>query len=157
PGESPGSGQADRRAPGAARARHHQHEAPHRPPAQGPDRCARGRAHLSSEGERPMSELAFLTIAEASAQIRAKKLSPVEYTKALIAQVERHEPKLNAFIKFTPDIALKEAQAAEAQIAAGRWRGPFHGIPYALKDIVDVAGLATTAHSKVLIDAIART
>ena len=104
-----------------------------------------------------MSELAFLTIAEASEKIRTKKLSPVEYTKALIAQIERHEPSFNAFIKFTPDIALKEAQAAEAQIAAGRWRGPFHGIPYGLKDIVGVAGLPTTAHSTVLIDSIART
>jgi aspartyl-tRNA(Asn)/glutamyl-tRNA(Gln) amidotransferase subunit A len=103
-----------------------------------------------------MTELAFLTVAEASERIRTKKLSPVEYTQALLQQVERHDQKFNAFIKLTPDIALQEAKAAEAQIAAGRWRGPFHGVPYGLKDIVDVAGLPTTAHSKILVDSIAR-
>ncbi len=103
-----------------------------------------------------MSELAFLTLAEAAELIRAKKLSPAEYTKALLAQIERHEPRFNAFIKLTPDLALKEAQAAEAEITAGRWRGPFHGVPYALKDIVHVAGLPTTGHSKILIDNVAK-
>jgi len=103
-----------------------------------------------------MSELAFLTLAEAGALIRAKKLSPVEYATALLARIERHDPTYNAFINVTPDIALKEARAAEAEIAAGRWRGPFHGIPYALKDIVDATGLPTTGHSKILIDNIAR-
>ena len=103
-----------------------------------------------------MSELAFLTLAEAAELIRAKKLSPVEYATALLARIERHDPSYNAFIKVTPDLALQEARAAETEITAGRWRGPLHGVPYALKDIVDVAGLPTTAHSKVLIDNVAR-
>ncbi|HUA56975.1 MAG TPA: amidase [Candidatus Sulfotelmatobacter sp.] len=103
-----------------------------------------------------MSELAFLTLAEAGELIRAKKLSPVEYATALLARIERHDPTYNAFIKVTPELALAEARAAEAEIAAGRWRGPFHGIPYALKDIVDATGLPTTGHSKILIDNIAR-
>jgi aspartyl-tRNA(Asn)/glutamyl-tRNA(Gln) amidotransferase subunit A len=103
-----------------------------------------------------MSELAFLPLAEAAELIRAKKLSPVEYTKALLAHIERHEKALNAFIKLTPDLALKEAQAAETEIAAGKWRGPLHGVPYALKDIVDAAGLPTTGHSKILVDNIAK-
>jgi aspartyl-tRNA(Asn)/glutamyl-tRNA(Gln) amidotransferase subunit A len=103
-----------------------------------------------------MSELAFLTLAEAAELIRAKTLSPVEYTEALLARIERHEPTYHAFVKPTPEIALTEARAAEAEIAAGRWRGPFHGMPYALKDIVDVAGLPTTGHSKILIDNVAR-
>ena len=103
-----------------------------------------------------MSELAFLTLAEAAELIRAKKLSPVEYTTALLARIERHEPTYHAFVRLMPDVALKEAQAAEIEIAAGRWRGPFHGVPYALKDIVDVAGVPTTGHSKILIDNVAR-
>jgi aspartyl-tRNA(Asn)/glutamyl-tRNA(Gln) amidotransferase subunit A len=103
-----------------------------------------------------MSELTFLTLAEAAELIRAKKLSPVEYTKALLARIERHEPTYHAFVTLMPEVALKEAQAAEAEIAAWRWRGPFHGVPYALKDIVDVAGVPTTGHSKILVDNVAR-
>ncbi|MEJ0071401.1 MAG: amidase [Pseudomonadota bacterium] len=104
-----------------------------------------------------MSELAFLSLAEAAELIRAKKLSPLDYTKALLAHIARHETQLNAFITLTPERALQDAKAAETEIAAGKWRGPFHGMPYALKDIVDVAGLPTTGHSKVLIDNIAKT
>lgn len=97
-----------------------------------------------------MSDLAYLTIAEASALIRAKKLSPVEWTQALIERVERYDSRLNAFLRFTPDIALGDARRAEAEIAAGNWRGPLHGVPYGLKDIIDYAGLPTTAHSAIL-------
>src|SRR5882757_9269814 len=95
-------------------------------------------------------ELAYLGFAEAAELIRAKKLSPVEYATALLARIERHDGKYNAFIALTPERALKAARVAEAEITAGRWRGPFHGVPYALKDIIDVEGLATTAHSKIL-------
>jgi aspartyl-tRNA(Asn)/glutamyl-tRNA(Gln) amidotransferase subunit A len=100
--------------------------------------------------------LAFLGVAEAAGLIRTKKLSPVEYVSALLARIERHDGKLNAFIALTPEQALTAARAAEAEIVAGRWRGPFHGMPYALKDIIDVKGLATTAHSKILLGNIAR-
>ena len=102
------------------------------------------------------ADLAYLGLAEAAELIRAKKLSPVEYATALLARIERHDGKYNAFIALTPERALKAARAAEAEITAGRWRGPFHGVPYALKDIIDVEGLATTAHSKVLKGNIAR-
>src|SRR4029077_20001705 len=114
-------------------------------------------ACLSGEGGYAMSgELAYLGFAEAAELIRAKKLSPVEYATALLARIERHDGKYNAFIALTPERALKAARAAEAEITAGRWRGPFHGVPYALKDIIDVEGLATTAHSKILKGNIAR-
>ena len=102
-----------------------------------------------------MSDLAYLTIAEAAELLRAKKLSPVEYAKALIDRVEKHDKKLNAFIRFTPDKALDDAKRAEAEIVRGEWRGPLHGVPYGLKDIVDYAGLPTTAHSKILKDNVA--
>ena len=95
-------------------------------------------------------DLAWLTIAEASELLRAKKLSPVEYAKALIARIERHDGRLNAFLRFTPDLGLEDARLAEAEIARGAWRGPLHGVPYGLKDIVDYAGLPTTAHWKIL-------
>ena len=102
-----------------------------------------------------MSDPAFLSVAEAAELLRDKKLSPVEYAKALIARVEQYDGKLTAFLHFTPEIALADARRAEAEIARGEWRGPLHGVPYGLKDIVDYAGLPTTAHSKILADNIA--
>ena len=102
-----------------------------------------------------MSDLHWLTLAGASLLIRDKKLSPVEYATALYARADEVNPRLDAFITQTHDIALAEARRAEAEIQAGDWRGPMHGIPYGLKDIIDVAGLKTTAHSKVLADNVA--
>jgi len=104
-----------------------------------------------------MSDLAFLTVAAASELLRTKKLSPVEYTKALIERIERHDRNYNAFLRFTPDIALEDARRAEAELVRGDWRGPLHGVPYGLKDIVDYAGLPTTGHSKVLQHNLAKT
>jgi len=103
-----------------------------------------------------MTDLAYLTMAEAAELLRGRKLSPVEYTRALIARIERHDGKLNAFLRPTPEIALEDARRAEAEIARGDWRGPLHGVPYGLKDIVDYAGLPTTAHSKILEGNVAR-
>jgi aspartyl-tRNA(Asn)/glutamyl-tRNA(Gln) amidotransferase subunit A len=93
-----------------------------------------------------------LTLAEAGRLIAARKLSPVEYTAALLARTEALEPQLNAFITRTPEIAKKEAQAAEREIAKGDYRGALHGIPYAIKDIYDTAGILTSGHSRVCID-----
>src|SRR5713226_5505379 len=100
-------------------------------------------------------EPVYLSLAEAAERIRRRGLSPVELTRALIERIERLDPGINAFLRFTPEAALDEARAAEAEISAGRYRGPMHGIPYALKDIIDYAGLPTTAHSKILIDNLA--
>ena len=102
-----------------------------------------------------MSDLAWLTVAEAAELLRGRKLSPVEYAKALIARIERHDSRLNAFLRFTPEIALEDAKRAEAEIGRGQWRGPLHGVPYGLKDIIDYEGLPTTAHSKILKDNVA--
>ena len=97
-----------------------------------------------------MADFAYLTLAEAAELLRGKKLSPVEYAKALIERIERHDRNFNAFLRFTPELALEDARRAEGEITRGGWRGPFHGVPYGLKDIVDYAGLPTTAHSKIL-------
>ncbi len=100
-------------------------------------------------------DLAWLTVAEAGELLRTKKLSPVEYAKALIARADELDPKLNAYLRRTPDIALEDARRAEIEIMRDGWRGPFHGVPYGLKDIVDYSGLPTTAHSKILQDNVA--
>jgi len=102
-----------------------------------------------------MTELAFLGLADAADMIRARRLSPVEYTQALLDRIGRLNQRYHAFIRLTPDIALSAARVAESEIMAGDWRGPLHGIPFALKDIIDFAGLPTTAHSKLLIDNVA--
>ena len=90
----------------------------------------------------------FLTIAKASELIRRRALSPVELTRAFLDRIAAIDPQLNAYLLVTGDRALAQARAAEAEIAAGNWRGPMHGIPYALKDIYCTAGIRTTSHSR---------
>ena len=103
-----------------------------------------------------MTELAYLTLAEASSRMRRKELSPVDYTRALLDRIDAHDAGFNAFLLRTPEMALRQARQAEADIQAGNWRGPLHGIPYGLKDIIDVEGLPTTGHSRILADNLAR-
>ena len=91
---------------------------------------------------------AFLTIAELGRLYDQRELSPVEVTRGLLDRIAAHDGKLHSFIRVTPELALAEAQAAERELMAGRRRGPLHGIPYALKDIVETAGIPTTGHSK---------
>ena len=102
-----------------------------------------------------MTDLAWLTVAQAADLLRTRKLSPVEYAKALIDRIDRFDGNLNTFLRFTPEAAMQDARNAEAEIMRGNWRGTFHGVPYGVKDIVDYAGLPTTAHSKILKDNIA--
>ena len=82
-----------------------------------------------------------LTIADASDLLRRKQLSPVELTTACLERIEQLNPAINAFITVMHDSALAEAHAAEAEIHAGNWRGPLHGIPIGLKDLIDTAGV----------------
>ena len=88
-----------------------------------------------------------LGLSEASQLLRSKKVSPVELTHECLSRIERLNPKLNAFITVTADSALAEARQAEAEIRHDHWRGPLHGIPIALKDLIDTAGVRTTAAS----------
>ena len=96
-----------------------------------------------------MTDLAWLSVAEGAQLLRSRKLSPVEWTKALLDRIAAVDPAYNAFLVVTADKALAQAKTAEAEIAAGKYRGPMHGVPYAAKDIFDVAGMATTCHSKI--------
>ncbi len=94
----------------------------------------------------------FLTIAQASALIRARKLSPVELTRACIDRVHRLDGRLNSHLLLLEAQAMEDAARAEAEISRGAWKGPLHGIPIGLKDIFSTAGIRTTAHSAVLRD-----
>ena len=100
------------------------------------------------------TELHNLTLADAGRLIAARKLSPVEYTAALIARVDALEPQINAFITRTNEIAMASARAAETEISRGALRGPLHGVPFAVKDIYDTAGILTSGHSRTNIDRI---
>lgn len=94
-------------------------------------------------------------ISELALQIKRREISPVEITQGCLRRMEQLNPSLNAFITIMSETALAEARAAEAEIQRGAWRGPLHGIPIALKDLIDVAGLRTTAASAASGDQIA--
>lgn len=85
------------------------------------------------------------SIDEMSRRIRARTVSPVEILQACVSRIEALNPTLNAFISVTVDAARDDAKAAESEVLAGRWRGPLHGIPVAVKDFFDTAGVRTTA------------
>jgi aspartyl-tRNA(Asn)/glutamyl-tRNA(Gln) amidotransferase subunit A len=93
-----------------------------------------------------------MTISEVSRQLRAREVSPVELTRGCLERIERLNPLLNAFITVTAESALVEARRAEQEIQNGKWRGPLHGIPIALKDLIDTAGVPTTAASALFQD-----
>ena len=93
------------------------------------------------------TELAFTTIAELSKLIRARKISPVELTRLYIERIRLLDGQLHSFNCVAEDMALAAAAAAEKAIAGGDWRGPLHGIPIGIKDMIDVAGLPTTAQA----------
>ncbi len=103
---------------------------------------------------RQTGDLHHLPITEASRLIGRRDLSPVELTRAFLHRAELLDPQLNAFLLLTADRAMEQARAAEAEIAAGRRRGPLHGIPFALKDIFGTAGIRTTGHSRVCADTV---
>jgi aspartyl-tRNA(Asn)/glutamyl-tRNA(Gln) amidotransferase subunit A len=102
-------------------------------------------------------DLLSITILETGERIRSGKLSAVELTRACLDRIAALDGKLHAFITVTADQALAEARQADADIRAGRYRGPLHGIPIAHKDIVCTRGVRTTAHSNLLRDWIPET
>jgi aspartyl-tRNA(Asn)/glutamyl-tRNA(Gln) amidotransferase subunit A len=97
-------------------------------------------------------ELRSFDVVELAEKFRRRELSPVEVTSAYLTRIEQVEPRLHAYITVTADLARTSARQAEADITAGRWRGPFHGIPVALKDLCNTKGILTTSGSQVLAD-----
>lgn len=94
-------------------------------------------------------------ISDLSARMKAGALSPVEVTKAYLERIREVDASLHAFVEVVSDEALADAERCEREIRAGDWRGPLHGIPYAVKDIIDVAGRRTAAGSRILMQNIA--
>ena len=94
------------------------------------------------------------SILEISQRLRNRELSPVELVKNCLTSIENLNPVLNAFITVTADLALQQATQAESEIQRGQWRGPLHGIPIGLKDLIDTAGTRTTAASALYKDRI---
>ena len=89
-------------------------------------------------------DVLYLTVRELGERIRTHKLSPVELTEAYLDRSEKVGARLNAYATLTRDRAISEARAAEKEIAAGKYRGPLHGIPYAAKDLLAAKGYPTT-------------
>jgi aspartyl-tRNA(Asn)/glutamyl-tRNA(Gln) amidotransferase subunit A len=102
-----------------------------------------------------MKDAAWLGVAEAGAAFRRGDLTPSDLIVRLLERISRLDRHCRAFIRVTADSARAEAVTASEEMARGFWRGPLHGIPYALKDIIDMAGLPTTCHSKIRADHVA--
>jgi aspartyl-tRNA(Asn)/glutamyl-tRNA(Gln) amidotransferase subunit A len=119
---------------------------------------ASGGAAVASLAANPASgrlqELADVTLKKASEMLRSKATSPVELTQACLKRIANYNSLLNAFVTVTEELALVAAREAEAEQRRGRWRGPLHGIPIALKDNIDTAAIRTTAASELFRDRI---
>jgi aspartyl-tRNA(Asn)/glutamyl-tRNA(Gln) amidotransferase subunit A len=107
---------------------------------------------MPSSAKYSAQELPLLELTEVSQAVQKKELSPVELAQACLERIERLNPKINAFITVTAEAALDRARAAEAEIMRGEWKGPLHGVPLALKDLAETAGVKTTGGSAVLKD-----
>src|SRR5690242_10841881 len=88
--------------------------------------------------------IAFAPVTQLSRWIESRKLTSERLTNIYLARIERLDPKIRSIITLTRDHALERAKAADAEIAAGKYRGPLHGIPYGVKDLLDTKGILTT-------------
>ncbi len=100
------------------------------------------------------NELHRMTISQLAPKVKSRKISPVDLTRAVLEQIEKLDPILNAYITVDAEGALKAARTAQRQIAKGKYLGPLHGIPISLKDLYDTKGMLTTAGSKIMRDRI---
>lgn len=99
-----------------------------------------------------MTELHYKSLAEVGERIRRGELSPVAVVGHLVERIHAFDSRLHSFITLSADEALRAAREAEREIAAGRYRSPLHGIPFAVKDSIATAGTRTTANSRALAD-----
>jgi aspartyl-tRNA(Asn)/glutamyl-tRNA(Gln) amidotransferase subunit A len=91
----------------------------------------------------------LLSITEASKLIEAEELSPVDLVECQLDKIEQQDRKLNSFVTLAPELARKAAKKAEIEIRAGKYRGPLHGIPIGIKDIITTKGIITTIGSRI--------
>ena len=103
-------------------------------------------------GQSSAEDLSVLTLAAASRRIRDRSVTSVALTEACLARIDSYNPLINAFITVLREHALAQARTLDAEAKAGKFRGPLHGIPLALKDNIDTAGIRTTAASAVFDD-----
>jgi Asp-tRNA(Asn)/Glu-tRNA(Gln) amidotransferase A subunit family amidase len=104
------------------------------------------RASASPRVQRPphLEDVAFWPVTSLSELVRTRQITSVELTEMYLARAKRYNPKLKCFVTITDDLALREARQADKEIAAGKYRGPLHGIPYGIKDLFAVKGYPTT-------------
>src|SRR3984885_7933589 len=101
----------------------------------------------------PMTvDLHYLSLLHISERIRRRDLSSVEIVSALLARIAVFEPRLNGFLRVMGDTALADAMRADAELGRGQWRGPMHGVPIGIKDLIDVAGVPTTSGTEIMKD-----
>ena len=106
-------------------------------------------AQLSAQTGPAPAEPHFWTLVQAADQLRKRKASSEELTRMCLERIRQRDPRLNAFITVTGDLALEQARAADRDLKQGVIRGPLHGVPIALKDNIDTAGILTTAASRI--------
>jgi aspartyl-tRNA(Asn)/glutamyl-tRNA(Gln) amidotransferase subunit A len=94
----------------------------------------------------------WLSVAEIGAAYRAGSLTPEILVRALLERIAAHDPQLHAFVSVDAEAAIEQARVAGLEIAAGRYRGPLHGIPVGIKDIIDIAGQPTLCHSRLALE-----
>ena len=105
----------------------------------------------------PLEPMPFATITELGAAYRARTLSPVEVTEAMLSRIAKLDPALRSYLTLTPEIALAQARQAEDEIGRGQWRGPMHGVPIGFKDLCDTAGVRTTGGTTLRDDHVPKT
>src|SRR4051794_39606877 len=93
------------------------------------------------------SSIALESLAAVSALVKQREVSPVELVQECLSRIDQHDAVLHSFIRVYAERAMEQARDAEQEIIHGRWRGPLHGIPVAVKDLIDIEGEITTAAS----------
>lgn len=119
------------------------------PPQEAPAKINRNEIQpiaVDGEAKKPESEedLAFLPVTKLAALLKSKKVTSTELTMLYLARLKKYDPLLKCVVTLTEELALKQAEKADAEIAAGKYRGPLHGVPWGAKDIIAVPGYKTT-------------
>src|ERR1035438_5916029 len=118
---------------------------PDRAPIKGPQRFETTIPKTSTaRAPSDLEELAYLPVTGLAPLVRSRAVSSTDLTKMYLARMKKYSPKLLCLVTLTEELALQQAAAADAEIKAGKYRGPLHGIPFGLKDLFDTKGIATT-------------